>query len=235
MGYVGKSKEAHVMSIISIFKRLISGASSGSVEQAQSLRKQLGYDLPSASSGSAGQPTVRRAPVPIPNSYVVFDLETTGLNSDIHQIIEIGAIRINAGSTKADTLGALIKIDGNVPAKITEITGISKEMLDREGEPIETMLPQLLTFFGDLPLVAFNAKFDIGFLHAAAKAQGLKVKNKHSCALVMARRAWPGRKSYKLSELAKSAGLATQNHRALGDCELALQIYMAAAIQLRNV
>ncbi len=152
-----------------------------------------------------------------------------------HQIIEIGAIRINAGSTKADTLRALIKIDGDVPTKITEITGITKGMLDREGEPIETALPQFLAFIGDLPLVAFNAKFDMGFLHAAAKAQGFKIKNKHSCALVMARRAWPGRKSYKLSELAKSAGLATQDHRALDDCELALQIYMAAAIQLRNL
>lgn len=196
----------------------------------------IGASLLKGFSEGYAQPVSRaptKRPVVMPSSFVVFDLETTGLNADRDQIIEIAAIRINGGSTKADTLTALIRIDGEVPAKITEITGITKAMLDREGEPIETALPQFLAFFGDLPLVAFNAKFDMAFLRAAVKAQNLKIKNKHSCALVLSRKAWPERSSYKLADLAASAGLKQQNHRALGDCELTLQIYMAAHAQLR--
>jgi DNA polymerase III epsilon subunit family exonuclease len=171
----------------------------------------------------------------LPNRFVVFDLETTGLYSDRHQIIEIGAIRFNSASTKHDTLCALIKIDGKLPARITEITGITKAMLDSEGEAIEAALPQFLDFIGDLRLVSFNAEFDIGFLKAAAKKQGRAVRNPVSCALKMSRRTWPGRSSYKLESLALDAGLSQQKHRALGDCELALQIYVAAAKQLGRI
>lgn len=171
----------------------------------------------------------------LPSRFVVFDLETTGLDFDRHQIIEIGAIRFNSGSTKHDTLTALIRIDGKVPAKITAITGITTELIEKEGEPIEKALPQFLDFIGDLRLVSFNAEFDIGFLQVAARKQGRTIKNPVSCALKMSRRAWPGRKSYKLAALASDAGLGSQNHRAIDDCALALQIYVAAAKQLGRV
>lgn len=171
----------------------------------------------------------------LPERFVVFDLETTGLDSTKHKIIEIGAIRVNRDSNKHETLRALIKIDGRVPAKITQLTGITNEMLARDGESIETALPQFLKFCGDLRLVSFNAEFDMGFLLIAAHAQGLKVPNNCSCALKMARRAWPRRRSYKLAALAGDGGFGTQNHRALGDCQLALTVYTAAASKLRRI
>jgi DNA polymerase-3 subunit epsilon len=171
----------------------------------------------------------------LPPQFIVFDLETTGLDPLKHKIIEIGAIRVNRDSAHHESLQSLIKIKGAVPAKITEITGITTDMLKTKGEPIEAALPELLDFIGDLRLVSFNAPFDMGFLKAAATAQGRTIANPVSCALDMARRAFPGRKSYKLSELAKDGGLDTQNHRAIDDCKLALMVYTAAANKLRRV
>lgn len=171
----------------------------------------------------------------LPPHFIVFDLETTGLDPLKHKIIEIGAIRVNRDSIHHDSLQSLIKINGKVPEKITELTGITSDMLSAKGEPIETALPEFLDFIGDMRLVSFNAPFDMGFIKAAAATQGRAITNPVSCALDMARRAWPGRKSYKLAELAKDGGLSTQNHRAIDDCKLALMVYTAAANKLRRV
>jgi DNA polymerase III epsilon subunit-like protein len=120
-----------------------------------------------------------------------------------------------------------------IPNRITEITGITQKMVDRQGENLEAVLKDFIEFIGDLRLVAYNAEFDIGFLNAATYATGLKIKNKSSCALKMARRAWPGLWSYKLGDLAKRGGLSIRGtHRALKDCELTATIYMGAASQL---
>lgn len=169
----------------------------------------------------------------LPEQFIVLDFETTGLSPTKNKIIEIGAIKVNRDSNKHETFQSFIKIDGDIPAKITELTGITTEILKLEGEPIESVLPTLIEFIGDLRIVAFNAKFDMAFLHESAKSQGFSIKNKSSCALDMARRAWPGKSSYKLSSLADDFGLKTQNHRALQDCELALSIYVAACDELK--
>ena len=70
----------------------------------------------------------------LPQQFIVVDVETTGLDSAKHKIIEIGAIKVNRDSIHHDSFQAYIKIDGKLPGKITEITGITKETLDQEGE-----------------------------------------------------------------------------------------------------
>lgn len=172
----------------------------------------------------------------LPERFIIFDLETTGLNPDRNKIIEIGAIRVHRDSNRHDTFQALIKIKGSVPAKITDITGITTEMLMADGDPIEQSLNDFLEFIGDLRLVSFNAPFDVGFMNAALVSCGKpRLKNPVSCALDMSRRAWPGRRSYKLKDLAKDAKLGTQNHRALGDCQLAMLVYAGAVNELRRI
>lgn len=172
----------------------------------------------------------------LPQQFIIVDVETTGLDSEKHKIIEIGAIKVNRDSIHHDSFQAYIKIDGKLPGKITEITGITKETLDQEGRAIETVLPEFVEFIGGLRLVAFNAKFDLGFLTNAARQLDIKIDNPVSCALEMSRRAWPGLKSYRLVNLAEMGGLSTQgNHRALKDCELATTVYMSAAAKLRSV
>jgi DNA polymerase III subunit epsilon len=172
----------------------------------------------------------------LPPQFVVVDLETTGLDPEKHEIIEIGAVKVNRDSNTHATLQALIKIDKKVPKKITEITGITTEMLERDGEPLEVAFPQFLEFVGDLRLVFFNAPFDVAFLSRAAARFDKKIENPVSCALDMARRAWPGQKSYKLESLARTAGFSTTGtHRALKDCELTITVYGAAAVKLGRV
>ena len=118
----------------------------------------------------------------LPDSFVVFDLETTGLDASQHEIIEIAAIRFKKGRTAHDTLQGLVKPKGRVPQRITELTGITQGMVDRDGDPIRDALEGFATFFGDLRLVSFNAEFDMAFLQAAAKNSGLPpFRNPISC------------------------------------------------------
>lgn len=169
----------------------------------------------------------------LPERFVVFDLETTGLDSEKHEIIEFGAIRVNRDSTNHDTFQTLAKPSRKVSKKITALTGIDQAMLDGNGEPLEVALRGFLDFVGDLPLVSFNADFDMAFLENAAARYSIKINNPVSCALKLSRRAWPGRKSYRLVDLAKDGKLSSDGtHRALGDCERALIVYAAAVSKL---
>jgi DNA polymerase-3 subunit epsilon len=168
----------------------------------------------------------------LPEQFVVLDLETTGLDPIKHEIIEIGAIKVNRDSDNHTTFQALIKPSKKVPKKITQITGITQEMLDADGEELGTNLKQLVDFIGDLRLVMFNADFDMGFLNEASKEHGITIRNPVSCALKMARRAWPDLRSYKLADINNTGN---GNHRALKDCELTIPVYTAAALKLGSV
>jgi DNA polymerase III epsilon subunit family exonuclease len=173
----------------------------------------------------------------LPPHFVVFDLETTGLDASIHEIVEIGAIRVNRDSDVHQTLRALVRPKSVIPSKITELTGITNSMVARDGDSLEKALTDFLDFAGDLPLVAFNAEFDMAFLRAAALDvfPDRPIKNQVACALKMSRRAWPGLKSYRLSYLAKMGGLSlADEHRALGDCRRTLTVYTGAATKLRS-
>jgi DNA polymerase III epsilon subunit family exonuclease len=172
----------------------------------------------------------------LPNQFVVLDIETTGLDPLRHEIIEIGAVKVNRDSNNHPTYQALIKPSERISKKITQITGITQNMIDKDGEDIESVLKEFIGFIGDLRLVAYNAKFDMAFLRTAAKKYSLKINNPSSCALKMARRAWPGLKSYRLTDLANKGGLSTKgSHRALKDCELTITVYTSAASKLGSV
>ena len=166
----------------------------------------------------------------LPLVFVVLDLETTGLSPYSHEIIEIGAIRAKRDSNDHEAFHALVKPKRKIPKKITRLTGITQEMVDTQGCELEEAIKDFVSFIGDNPLVTYNAPFDMGFLQNAAKQFDLIIPNETSCALRMARRAWPGRTSYKLADLARDGNLSDEGtHRALGDCERALTIYCAAA------
>jgi DNA polymerase III subunit epsilon len=171
----------------------------------------------------------------IPERFVVLDLETTGLSARYNEIIEIGAILVEVGSMQHLAFQTLVRPSVPIPRNITALTGITQEMVDNDGIDISTALAQFVSFIGDLPLVAFNAPFDISFLEAAAAKCRLSIVNPHSCALALARRAWPGLPSYKLSELAKMGNLPLDNaHRSMGDCERTAVVYLAAASKLHG-
>ena len=96
-------------------------------------------------------------------TYVVFDLETTGFNAGgADSIIEIGAVKINNGEI-IDRFDELINPGRKLPAKITELTNITDDMLkDKDNE--ENTVKRFKEWVGDLPMVAHNAKFDVSFI-----------------------------------------------------------------------
>lgn len=173
----------------------------------------------------------------LPETFVVLDLETTGLDANRHEIIEVGAIRYRKGSTNHQTIQALVKPSKKVPKKITEIMGITQEMLETKGEPLAEVMRELIAFVGNDRLVTFNAEFDMAFLHAATAQLDLpRLNNPVSCALKMAKRAWPKRKTFRLSDLASDGQFANgAAHLALEDARCALIVYSAAVAELRAV
>lgn len=190
-------------------------------------------EIDSSQTAATIQAKTRSLSELLPQHFVVLDLETTGLRPERNEIIEIGAIRFTLEAENHTTFQTLVKPLRKVPAKITGITGISQEMVDRDGIALEDALRQFIEFIGDLPLVTFNAEFDMGFLNHAAKKHGLKIPNRYTCALKRARRAWPGLPSYKLVDLAKMGNLSDENtHRALGDCTRAAIVFTSATSTL---
>jgi DNA polymerase III epsilon subunit family exonuclease len=169
----------------------------------------------------------------LPQQFVFLDLETTGLSPEMDEIIEIGAIRLNRSQINQATFSTLVKPEKRIPRLITEINGITQGMVNEGGVPSADALSGFIEFIGDLPLVTFNADFDMGFLWNAAKRQGLAIENRYACALKLARRAWPGLPSYRLADLAKIGNLSDDDtHRALGDCKRAVIIFASAVSQI---
>ena len=164
-------------------------------------------------------------------------METTGLDARQHEIIEIGAIRVNRDSIHHDTFQCLVRPEKKVPPRIETLTGITQEMVEQDGIPLEEALQDFLEFCSDLPLVAFNAEFDIGFIRAALRKHkpGFALTNSVDCALKLARRAWPGLGSYRLTDLAKMGNLSTEGtHRALADCRRTMTVYASAVLELEG-
>lgn len=110
-------------------------------------------------------------------------------------------------------------------------------MIETQGEELDKALRELTAFLGESRVVAFNAEFDISFIQAALALNSLPpMNNSVSCALKMARRAWPKRKSYKLVDLAADGTFGGgKAHRALEDARRALVVYAAAVSELKTV
>ncbi|WP_372714893.1 exonuclease domain-containing protein, partial [Ilyobacter sp.] len=159
-------------------------------------------------------------------TYVVYDLETMGLNSHQNEIIEIGAIKLN-GTRIVDKYSQLINPGRSIPNKIQELTGITDDMV--KGEPsIETVLPEFLEFAGDATLVAHNARFDMGFLTRDVKRY-TDIKDYNPSVidtLQWARDLLPDLRGHGLKSVTKKLGVALENHhRAVDDSQATANMF----------
>ncbi|MFH1512395.1 MAG: PolC-type DNA polymerase III [Bacillota bacterium] len=147
---------------------------------------------------------------------VVLDFETTGLSPVADRIIEIGAVKLSGGAVLEELS---ILCDPGVPLqeKITELTGITDAMLKGKPSAAEG-ITQLIRFIGSHAVAAHNAAFDIGFLKAEARRGGLKFFAPVIDTLSLARRMYPGLKSYRLGALCRMLKVPLKNaHRAVHD------------------
>lgn len=164
-------------------------------------------------------------------TFTVLDFETTGLDSRVDRICEIGAVRLSASGAETASLDLLVNPGIPIRPEASRVSGISDEMV-RDARPVEEAIPELLAFLGDSVIVAHNASFDLGFLRAAAERAGRTVPpNPVADTRDLAREAFPGLPSYALQSLARSFGLAPGNaHRACDDARTCARL-LALCVQ----
>ena len=160
------------------------------------------------------------------DTYIVLDVETTGLSCAVHEIIEIAALSIVHDAVEAE-LSMLVQCQTSLPENISKLTGITDKMLQQQGIPLYQALLQFIAFVGNRSIVCHNAAFDFGFLHAACQRVGLSMfHNPCIDTLTLARRKVFDVVDYKLNTVADHFSMDTSNHhRALADCYLTYGIY----------
>ena len=156
----------------------------------------------------------------LPDSYVVFDLETSGLDPAKYEIIEIGAIRFEGGH-ETGQYHTYVKPVSPVPSQASGINGITNEML-RSAPSFDEISADFVGFLKDLPLVAHNARFDMHFLQTELKR---RLENQVIDTLKLSRELIPGLENYKLETLKQYFGMDVGSHNALDDCLVAAKVY----------
>jgi DNA polymerase-3 subunit epsilon len=160
------------------------------------------------------------------NSFVSFDVETTGFLPGVDQITEIGAIKFVNGSIDS-IFATLINPKRSIPQVVTQVTGITDDMV-KDQPSIDTVLEPLAEFCGSLPVVAHNANFDFQFLISDIK----KFESSAPSGIVldtctMARKVIPGILNYKLSTLIQHLNIPSQGfHRAQADATYCGQLFL---------
>jgi len=153
------------------------------------------------------------------DTFVVFDVETTGLSAVYDTIIELAAVKIRDGEI-IDRFERFANPHHPLSAETIELTGITDEMLEKAPDD-EVVLKEFFEWAGDSILVAHNATFDMGFLNVGFQKIGLeRAKNPVIDTLELARFLYPELKNHRLNTLAKRFDVElTQHHRAIYDAE----------------
>lgn len=158
---------------------------------------------------------------------VVLDFETTGLTPAYDRTIEVAATLL-VSHRPVETFHQLMHPGMRLPPFITSLTGITDAMLRGQPRP-EQVMPRLQQFVRGLPIVAHNAAFDRGFLHAELARAGLKAESEFLCTMRLARRLAPGLPSYRLDALVDALQVrapdARQFHRSLADVNHTVAIW----------
>ncbi len=157
-------------------------------------------------------------------TFVVLDLETTGLDPAVDEIIDIGAVRFTSRRSE-DEFTTLVRPLRHISAFITNLTGISDNMV-RYAPRIDEVLPQLREFIGDAVIVGHNIRFDLNFLAAAGLVLDNPVVDTYELASVLL----PGASRYGLGALGYMLGIPLRaTHRALDDARVNQYLYLALA------
>ena len=158
-------------------------------------------------------------------TYVVFDLETTGLRPGVARPCEIGAVRIH-GLQLRERFQTLANPGARLQPAIAALTGIRDEQL-RRAPPVAAAVRSFLAFAGDGVLVAHNARFDLAFLDSETmRVTGRRVEASAVDTVALARRLL-GRRPANLASLARHFVTdAKPCHRALPDAEATAEILL---------
>ena len=165
--------------------------------------------------------------------YAITDIETTGGQPSGNSIVEIGVVLWD-GQKVIDEFHRLIDPGVSIPLFITRLTGITDEMI--AGAPnFEIIADRLLELFDGAVFVAHNVNFDYSFIKAEFAALGINWNAQRLCTVRLARKAFPGKKSYGLGAICSWMGLRNeQAHRALSDAKVATEVLKKSIEQLNQ-
>lgn len=157
------------------------------------------------------------------DTFVCIDLETTGLQPKYDKIIEIGAVRVDEGAVTGEW-ASLVNPGRKLEERIVELTGIRDEQL-AEAKKVSDVLPDLLAFMGERPLLGHCLHFDFAFLKRAAVGEKLTFERQGIDTLKIARKYLKELESRSLGALCKHYGIPHKAHRALDDARATTALY----------
>ena len=159
------------------------------------------------------------------DDYVLVDIETTGLSPRTDEIIEIGAIKVKENKI-IDKYDSLIRIDRPLNPFITNLTGITNEMLQK-GKDSMQVLEEFMDFTGQNIIIGHNVNFDINFIYDKCEIYlDSYFKNDFIDTMRIAKKIMPNCRNYKLGTLAEMFNVDYKNaHRGLKDVEITYEVY----------
>ncbi len=154
--------------------------------------------------------------------FVALDVETTGLESGVDEIIEVAAVKFR-GQEVIETFQRLVKPRHTLPIKIAQLTGIQGSDL-QEARPFHEIAPEFVRFIKSYPVIGHSVSFDLRML----AAQGVQIRQASYDTFELATLLMPGQASYSLVALAAALNIAHPDaHRALADSDVTRQLFTA--------
>ena len=168
------------------------------------------------------------------NSYVVFDIETTGFNKSIDMIIEIGAVKL-VNNEITERFSTFVNPKRPIPYEIFQLTSISDDDVI-DAPTIDEVLPKFIEFCADSIMVAHNADFDMGFMFAKCSELGLTFNETYVDTLGLARALMHDISKYTLDNVAKKLKINPgHHHRAVDDAECTAEIFKCFTKKLKKL
>ncbi len=159
-----------------------------------------------------------------PSDYTVVDIETTGLSPHKCEIIEISALKVR-GDKIVDTFSSLIKPSKPVSSFITNLTGITNDMVNAAPD-IKSVLPEFLTFAGKDFILGHNVNFDINFIYDNLKKYFSRDFTNNFIDTMHLSRKYCDLRRHNLKSLAEHYNISLEgHHRALNDCNITFNVY----------
>ncbi|MBO6157881.1 MAG: PolC-type DNA polymerase III [Firmicutes bacterium] len=165
------------------------------------------------------------------DTFVVFDIETTGFNKESDRIIEIGAVKVQ-GREIVDRFSRFIDPEMPIPEHITKLTSITDDDVRGQGT-IREVLPEFKAWVGDAAFVAHNASFDTGFIANKNEKLGYAPMDNTIVDTLELARGLYDLKRYTLDSVAKALGVDLRSHhRAVDDAEATAGIFLRCLTDL---
>lgn len=159
------------------------------------------------------------------DTYVVFDLETTGFSPQKNKIIEIGAVKVENGVI-TDRFSTFVNPEVPIPFQIEELTSIRDDMVI-DAPKIEEILPEFMEFCRGTVMVAHNAEFDMSFIGENCMRQTIPCDYTVIDTVALARILLPSLNKFKLDTVAKALGISLDHHhRAVDDAACTAEIFV---------